>query len=129
MIHSFAYLDCMSQARRQYRERALLTIIDSQMIYSSSESEEMIRVVRVALACLQFQATWRPNMNDVVSMLVGDKPTVEIFRNFDYEDGRRPGTSNCTSTSETSSSTWQKQKIEVDTLSLFTQTTSDMKRI
>ncbi|KAG0600855.1 hypothetical protein M758_11G066300 [Ceratodon purpureus] len=116
-------------ARRQYRERALLTIIDSQMIYSSSESEEMIRVVRVALACLQFQATWRPNMNDVVSMLVGDKPTVEIFRNFDYEDGRRPGTSNCTSTSETSSSTWQKQKIEVDTLSLFTQTTSDMKRI
>jgi len=54
---------------KQYEANTSMTLIDQKMEHSPTDLEAILRVIVVALACVDYKATRRPKMHDVVTML------------------------------------------------------------
>ncbi|KAG0557614.1 hypothetical protein KC19_11G144000 [Ceratodon purpureus] len=107
-------------AWKLFEAQVTTTLIDSRMKHSSSDLEAITRATTVALACVQYKAANRPKMHDVVLMILGNMPIVDLFKTF--EDGGVLGgvaSSFDITRSDTSSSLWENDHPRVDEYSLL----------
>ncbi|KAG0606155.1 hypothetical protein M758_9G118500 [Ceratodon purpureus] len=107
-------------AWKLFEAQVTTTLIDSRMKHSSSDLEAITRVITVALACVQYKAAKRPKMYDVVPMILGNMPIVDLYKTF--ENGGVHGgvvSSSSTTRSGTSSSLWENDHPRIDEYSLL----------
>ena len=62
------------QAWKLFEEQNLIAIIDKRLKHTSLDEDAIIRVINVALACIQLKAASRPKMHEVGHMLLGNMP-------------------------------------------------------
>ncbi|KAG0614731.1 hypothetical protein M758_6G199800 [Ceratodon purpureus] len=107
-------------AWKLFEAQVTTTLIDSRMKHSSSDLEAITRVITVALACVQYKAAKRPKMHDVVPMILGNMPIVDLYKTF--ENGGVHGgvaSSSSITRSDTSSSLWENDHPRIDEYSLL----------
>lgn len=73
-------------AWKQFEIQELTTIIDIKMKYSSTDLEDIMRVLNVAIACVHYKAGNRPKMHNVVQMLLGNMHISDLTTTFENGD-------------------------------------------
>jgi hypothetical protein len=85
MIHRLPFLKyvfyvgifIMNQVWTLYEEAKLLEIVDPKLNTHTHE-KDIIRVINIALLCVQSTAAKRPSMARIVAMLQGDEMDIEV---------------------------------------------------
>ena len=122
-IYITIFFTCF-QAWKQFEAQSLITRIDSTMKHSPLDLETITRVISVALACVHYKAAKRPKMHEVISMLLGNMPINDFSTCFEFGDAIGDDSSTLGGTSDTTSSFWKKEKIDMDKCSLLNNTSA-----
>ena len=104
-----AHLSLLMQTWQLYEENLLTDLLDPTIAWTKTSIENALRVVELALVCTHSQATMRPTMSSVVSILTESgiempKPTKIDIRDYADLDLKFLGLSSNTTSSSPQSS-------------------------